>query len=65
MEEKRLFIIFPHGFESMAPNTEKAGQIEEMHFCSLLIQTRGGHNDDDRMTAHYVTISCKPGKTTI
>ncbi len=50
---RNTFHFYPHGFELMAPHTEKAGQIAD----AFLAGSRNGKryiNDDDRMTAHYV-----------
>jgi len=50
---RNTFHFYPHGFELMAPHTDKAGQIADAFLAGSL---RGKRyiNDDDRMTAHYV-----------
>jgi hypothetical protein len=50
---RNTYHFYPHGFELMAPFSEKAGQIADAFLCSA---PRGKRyiNDDDRMTAHYV-----------
>ena len=50
---RNTYHFYPHGFELMAPHTEKAGQIADAFLHSVDLDKRY-HNDDDRMTAHYV-----------
>lgn len=50
---RNTYHFYPHGFELMAPHTEKAGQIADAFLQSADLDKRY-HNDDDRMTAHYV-----------
>ena len=50
---RNTYHFYPHGFEVMAPFTEKASQIAD-HFLRNLPRDKRYHNDDDRMTAHYV-----------
>ena len=50
---RNTYHFYPHGFELMAPHTEKAGQIADA-FLKSADQDKRYHNDDDRMTAHYV-----------
>ena len=50
---RNTYHFYPHGFELMAPHTEKAGQIADAFLKSAELDKRY-HNDDDRMTAHYV-----------
>lgn len=50
---RNTYHFYPHGFEILAPLTEKAGQIAD-HFLRNLPRDKRYHNDDDRMTAHYV-----------
>ncbi|GIK20270.1 MAG: hypothetical protein DYG93_05000 [Leptolyngbya sp. PLA2] len=50
---RNTYHFYPHGFEVMAPHTEKAGQIADAFLAGVPGDKRY-HNDDDRMTAHYV-----------
>jgi len=50
---RNTYHFYPHGFELMAPHTEKAGQIADA-FLNSIEPDKRYHNDDDRMTAHYV-----------
>jgi hypothetical protein len=50
---RNTYHFYPHGFELMAPFTEKASQIADA-FLSAVPSDKRYHNDDDRMTAHYV-----------
>lgn len=50
---RNTYHFYPHGFELMAPHTEKAGQIADA-FLRGIDHDKRYHNDDDRMTAHYV-----------
>lgn len=50
---RNTYHFYPHGFELMAPHTEKAGQIADA-FLESSEHDKRYHNDDDRMTAHYV-----------
>jgi hypothetical protein len=50
---RNTYHFYPHGFELMAPHTEKAGQIADAFLRSSRLGKRY-INDDDRMTAHYV-----------
>ncbi len=50
---RNTFHFYPHGFELMAPHTEKAGQIADA-FLRGSLRGKRYINDDDRMTAHYV-----------
>lgn len=50
---RNTFHFYPHGFELMAPHTEKAGQIADA-FLAGSMKGKRYINDDDRMTAHYV-----------
>ena len=50
---RNTYHFYPHGFELMASHTEKAGQIADAFLRSADLDKRY-HNDDDRMTAHYV-----------
>ena len=49
---RNTYHFYPHGFELLAPHTEKAGQIADAFLKSADLDKRY-HNDDDRMTAHY------------
>jgi hypothetical protein len=50
---RNTYHFYPHGFELMAPHAEKAGQIADA-FLRGVDGDKRYHNDDDRMTAHYV-----------
>ncbi len=50
---RNTYHFYPHGFELMAPHTEKAGQIAD-GFLAGSLKGKRYINDDDRMTAHYV-----------
>jgi hypothetical protein len=50
---RNTYHFYPHGLELMASHTEKAGQIADAFLQSADLDKRY-HNDDDRMTAHYV-----------
>lgn len=50
---RNTYHFYPHGFELMAPHTEKAAQIADA-FLRGVERDKRYHNDDDRMTAHYV-----------
>lgn len=50
---RNTYHFYPHGFELLAPDTEKAGQIADA-FLRGTERDKRYHNDDDRMTAHYV-----------
>ncbi len=50
---RNTYHFYPHGFELMAQYSEKAGQIADA-FLRSVHNDRRYHNDDDRMTAHYV-----------
>ena len=50
---RNTYHFYPHGFELMAPHTPKASQIADAFLQSADLDKRY-HNDDDRMTAHYV-----------
>lgn len=50
---RNTYHFYPHGFELMAPFTEKAGQIAD-HFLRGLEKDKRYHNDDDRMCCHCV-----------
>ncbi|MFZ4575281.1 MAG: hypothetical protein ACOYN0_12840, partial [Phycisphaerales bacterium] len=50
---RNTYHFYPHGFELMAPHSEKAGQIADA-FLSGSLRGKRYINDDDRMTAHYV-----------
>ncbi len=50
---RNTFHFYPHGFELMAPFAEKAAQINDA-FLDGVERDKRYHNDDDRMTAHYV-----------
>ena len=50
---RNTYHFYPHGFELMAPFTEKAGQIADS-FLQAAPYGKRYDNDDDRMTAHYV-----------
>ena len=45
-------IFTPHGFELLAPLSEKAGQIADS-FLEGVANGKRYRNDDDRMTSHY------------
>jgi hypothetical protein len=49
---RNTFHFYPHGFELMAPESEKAGQIADA-FLNGITQGKRYRNDDDRMTTHY------------
>ena len=49
---RNTFHFYPHGFELLAPLSEKAGQIADA-FLEGSGKGKRYHNDDDRMTAHY------------
>jgi hypothetical protein len=50
---RNTYHFYPHGFELLAPYSEKAAQIAEA-FLTSVPRDKRYHNDDDRMTAHYV-----------
>ena len=50
---RNTYHFYPHGFELLAPHCEKAAQIAET-FLAAAPRDKRYHNDDDRMTAHYV-----------
>jgi hypothetical protein len=50
---RNTYHFYPHGFELLAPHTIKAGQIADA-FLQSTEKGKRYHNDDDRMTAHYV-----------
>ena len=50
---RNTYHFYPHGFELMAPFTEKAGQIAD-NFLRGLEKDKRYHNDDDRMCCHCV-----------
>jgi len=50
---RNTYHFYPHGFELLAPHCEKAAQIAEC-FLAATPHDKRYHNDDDRMTAHYV-----------
>ena len=50
---RNTYHFYPHGFELLAPECEKAGQIADAFLAGIPADKRY-HNDDDRMTAHYV-----------
>ena len=50
---RNTYHFYPHGFELLAPHSEKAAQIADA-FLSAVPNDKRYHNDDDRMTAHYV-----------
>lgn len=50
---RNTYHFYPHGFELMAPFTEKAGQIAD-HFLRGIERDKRYHNDDDRMCCHLV-----------
>lgn len=50
---RNTYHFYPHGFEIMAPYSEKAAQIADA-FLGGLPEDRRYHNDDDRMCCHCV-----------
>jgi hypothetical protein len=50
---RNTYHFYPHGFELMAPHTEKAAQINDA-FLRGLSSDKRYHNDDDRMCSHTV-----------
>jgi hypothetical protein len=50
---RNTYHFYPHGFELMAPHSDKAGQIAD-NFLAGALRGKRYINDDDRMTAHYV-----------
>lgn len=50
---RNTYHFYPHGFELLAPDCKSAGQIADA-FISGIPNDKRYHNDDDRMTAHYV-----------
>jgi hypothetical protein len=50
---RNTYHFYPHGFELLAPHSEKAAQIAD-NFLASAPNDKRYHNDDDRMTAHYV-----------
>lgn len=50
---RNTYHFFPHGFEVLAPYTEKAAQINDLYLAGLDTDKRY-HNDDDRMCCHLV-----------
>ena len=50
---RNTYHFYPHGFEIMAPFTEKAAQINDAFLRGLATDKRY-HNDDDRMCSHNV-----------
>lgn len=50
---RNTYHFYPHGFEVLAPYTEKASQIADQ-FLRGLAQDKRYHNDDDRMCCHNV-----------
>ncbi len=49
---RNTFHFYPHGFELLAPHSEKAGQIADA-FLAGVPRGKRYRNDDDRMTTHY------------
>jgi hypothetical protein len=49
---RNTFHFYPHGFELLAPLSDKAGQIADA-FLQGISKGKRYRNDDDRMTAHY------------
>jgi hypothetical protein len=49
---RNTFHFYPHGFELLAPLSEKAGQIADA-FLQGIPKGKRYRNDDDRMTTHY------------
>jgi len=49
---RNTFHFYPHGFELMAPESEKAGQAADA-FLDGVTNGKRYRNDDDRMTTHY------------
>lgn len=50
---RNTYHFYPHGFEILAPFTEKAGQLADQFLRSIPNDKRY-HNDDDRMCCHCV-----------
>ena len=50
---RNTYHFYPHGLELVAPFVDKAGQINDA-FLRGIERDKRYHNDDDRMTAHYV-----------
>ena len=50
---RNTYHFYPHGFELLAPHCEKASS-DCRAFSRPLPHDKRYHNDDDRMTAHYV-----------
>lgn len=50
---RNTYHFYPHGFELLAGDCEEAGQIADAFLVGSERDKRY-HNDDDRMTAHYV-----------
>jgi hypothetical protein len=51
---RNTYHFYPHGFELLAPHTQKAAQINDA-FLRGLTHDRRSHNDDDRMCCHTVS----------
>ena len=51
---RNTYHFYPHGFEVMAPFSDKAGQIADSFLHRAAPMRRRYYNDDDRMAAHYV-----------
>lgn len=49
---RNTFHFYPHGFELLAPLSDKAGQIADA-FLQGVPKGKRYRNDDDRMTTHY------------
>ncbi len=49
---RNTYHFYPHGFELLAPLSEKAGQIADS-FLEGVANGKRYRNDDDRMTTHY------------
>jgi hypothetical protein len=51
---RNTYHFYPHGFELMAPFSQKAGEIADTYLHRGLPDRTRYFNDDDRMAAHYV-----------
>lgn len=51
---RNTFHFYPHGFEVLAPFSEKAGQIADSFLHRAMPRRSRYFNDDDRMAAHYI-----------
>lgn len=51
---RNTYHFYPHGFEVLAPQNQKAAQIADQFLTRSLPEASRYFNDDDRMCAHYL-----------